>query len=147
LTQQLLQDFAASLVATGGPLDPAATWAGVATAIANMGLNTVMSNITEATGAMATRKSITAWNGPFISNTGSVYYEGPLMIWKPASSAEAQSLVAWFLADALTAGNLLYFQTIAPPITLPDELHQASLVLRMNVPSVGVYDLSVVFNG
>jgi hypothetical protein len=145
LTLAQLEAIGAALIATDGPFDPAAIWLGVGTAISPSGLNTALSDITQATGAMATRKSLTAWVGPFVDGQGLLVYNGPLMTFKPASSAEDQTLAVWFLADSLTTGNLLGYGMILPPVVLPDETKSWSIVMRLTIDSRGVWSTEVSF--
>lgn len=147
LTTATAEAIAAALVATDGVFDPAATWMGVGTAISPDGQNTVLADITQATGAMATRKTITAWSGPYQLEDGSIVYQSPLKTWAPASTSEAQTLVCWFLVDAATSGNLLAYGLIQPSVVLSGPLNSWSIVLRFLIDTAGNWSTEVTFNG
>lgn len=147
LTQTTLTTGLSDLVATGNAFDPAATFLGVATALTNNGLNTTMSNVTPATGAMSARTKMSPWTGPYLTIAGQAYLIGPEAVFSPASSAEAQTLAAWFLSSASVAGNLLGFGVINPPVNLPNSTRQWGIVMRLSLDSNGVWDVSVAFNG
>lgn len=136
-----------ALTATDAPLDPAATFLGVGTAITQSGLNTQLSDITQATGAMATRQAVTTWSNVFTLSNGTAYQNAPLKTFAPASASEAQTLTCWFIADALTAGNLIAFGLINPPIPLPDENSSWSIVLRVTLDPNAQWSAEITFDG
>jgi len=137
----------ADITATGGSLDPAAVFVGVGTAVNDQGLATLLSDITQATGALATRQEVTTWSSAYVLNDGRAVRDGPLMHFKPASSSEAQTLQVWFIADALTAGNLLAYGLIFPAVPLPDQFAVWSIVLRVTVDPAGQWSAEVTYNG
>lgn len=147
LTQAKLDAALGDLIATGATFDPAAVFLGVATAIEPGGLATLLSDLTQATGAMATRQAVTAWGDTMHLVDGSSAVEGPLMTFAPASSSESQTLVAWFLADALTAGNLIAYGLIDPAVPLPDQYNSWNIVLRLTLDPNGQWDASNSWNG
>lgn len=136
-----------ALTATDAPLDPAAVFMGVGTAITPSGLNTVLADITQATGAMAVRKPVTTWSDVFTLTNGTAYVSGPVMTFSPASSSEAQTLSVWFIADALTAGNLIAYGIISPSVPLADHSQSWSIVLRVTLDPSAQWSAEVTFNG
>src|SRR6201996_1924633 len=147
MTSGLLADYAASIVATDGPLDPAATWIGVFQSLSDNGLATVLSDLVMPTGSLATRLPLTSWAGPYQLGDGSIYYESPAKIFVPATSADFSNIGGWYLADALTAGELLYYSVIYPSIPLVTTMSALTILVRMSVPSIGTYDVSIDVDG
>jgi len=95
LTQAVLFDSLDALLATGGPFDPAALWIGVASAIVNNGLNTVLADITPGVGTLAARKPITAWGTTYLTKNGLAAADGPITTFSPTTSADADTIVGW----------------------------------------------------
>lgn len=143
----LRDDILTAITATDGPLDPAAVFLGVGTAVDNQGLQTLLADITQGTGALATRQAVTAWSAEYTLNDGRAVRDGPLMHFKPASSSEEQTLQVWYIADALTAGNLLAYGLIFPAVPLPDENAVWSIVLRVTLDPAGRWSAEVTYNG
>lgn len=147
ITQHALDGCLSDIIATGNQFDPAATWIGVATGINAQGLSTTMAMVSPASGQMSARVKLSPWNGPFHSLTGQSYDVGPNANFSPASSAEAQTLVAWFIADASVAGNLLGYGLILPNVVLADNTHQWNIVMKLALDSNGIWSLEMVGDG
>lgn len=146
-TDAVLQAILARAIAAAGPFDPAALFLGVATAITDLGVNTTMAQVTEATGAMLTRVAITPWGTPYKLASGSWVVDGPIAIFAPASAAEAQVLSHWFLASAAVAGTLKSFEALTPARTMSDENSQLNIIPRLTVDPTGNVAVSIVFDG
>lgn len=147
LTQAALDGVLSNIISTGNEFDPASTWLGVATGIVDNGLATTMANVSPASGAMSARVKMSPWGSVQHLISGLSAVDGPLASFTPASSAEAQSLVAWFLATASAGGNLIAYSLINPQVNLPDQYHSWMLVLRLTVDPSGTWDVSVAFDG
>lgn len=147
MTADTRDGLMADISATGATLDPAALWVGVGTAVDQQGLATVLADISQATGAMATRQAIAAWSTTYTLNDGRAVRDGPLLHFKPASSSEGQALAVWFLADALTAGNLVAYGVIFPTVNLPDQHSVWSIVPRITLDPLGRWSAEITYNG
>lgn len=147
ITNATQDAVAGDLVATGGAFDPVGCFIGVGTAIADKGSLTVLSDITQATGGLATRQEITTWSGPFTLRDGTVYYEGPRMIFHPTSGDAGSIIVVWFMATASTAGNLIGFGYITPPATLDNATDAWTFVMRLTVGTTAVGSDEIQANG
>lgn len=147
LIQGTLDGALADLIATGATFDPAAVFVGVGTAIVPAGLNTTLDAITQCTGAMATRKPITAWSDVMHLQNQCSAVEGPLMTFTPASAAEDQSVAVWYLADAATDGNLLAYGLVNPPVPLVDQFSSWNIVLRLCLDPTGTWSAEITWNG
>lgn len=147
LTQAQLDAALGNLIATGATFDPAALYLGVGTAIVQAGLQTQLSAITQATGAMATRQSIASWSSVYHLQNGCSAVDAPVKRFAPASSSEAQILACWFLASALTMGNLLAYGLITPNVSLTDASTEWAIVLRLCLDPRGQWSAEVTFNG
>jgi hypothetical protein len=128
-------------------MDPAAVWIGVGSSVVQHGVDTTLADITAGTGALATRKPITAWGTSYVLNDGRAAVDGPLMTWRPASAAEAQSIGVWYMADALTAGNLLAYGLVNPAVQLADETDQWALIMRLTLDPAAKWSAEISFNG
>lgn len=147
LTQRLLDGIMAGITETGNILDPAAVFVGLMTAVSDSGLNTVIGDITEPTGDPGVRIAITAWGTAYRLVNGCVVRDGPSMTWRPADNTEACTVIGWYMADAITAGNLLSFGLFPVPYFLPDENYSASVVARVTVDPSGQWDATTSWNG
>lgn len=147
LVRTVLRDILAAIIATDGPLDPAAVWLGVATAIVDNGDLTVMANVTPAPGDVGTRVPIVAWSAPYRMQDGRWVADGPLATFVPASSADACTLTYWYLASALTAGTLVAFGLLPPGMILQDETSMATVVARVTIDPDGRWDVTEAWNG
>lgn len=137
----------AKLIAATGPLDPAALFMGVFTAVVDHGLDTVIADLTVPTGAPGTRQAVTPWGAPYNLLTGAYVVDGPALVFRPASSAEACTVVGWYLSNAAVAGNLLRFGLLTEPVVLTDELDALTLIFRAIVDPAGQWDGLVEIDG
>lgn len=136
-----------ALIATDGALDPAATFIGIATAIVNNGVNTVMSDVTPAPEGLAEAVALATYGAPYTLDDGRRVVDAALKQFRPAAPDEACVVVGWYLADTETDGNLLAFDVLPEPIPLPDENKSMSVVVRITVDPAGRWDASVVIDG
>lgn len=146
-TDATLAAWLAKAIATGGPYDPAATFLGVATAIVDKGALTQQSDITEPTGAMATRLAVTSWGTPHKLNDGRWVVDAAPMTFQPADETEHAILVGFFLNSAATAGTLKCFNFFPSAIELIDHTRTLSIVMRLAIDPKGNYSAEVVYNG
>lgn len=138
----------ADLIATGGPWDPAATFLGVADSIDDRGLATAVADIHAPPTSLAVRQAVTTWSTPHVKSDGRAMVDSPSRRFSPASSADGTVIGAYYVADALTAGNLMFFKGIPGGIPLPDNTASMTIVLRLVVDPVnGTWEASIVFNG
>lgn len=147
LTDAVLEEILLAVTGAGGSLDPTATYLGVATAIVDAGQATDLADITEATGAMATRIAVTPWGTPYKMQDGRWCRDSPKFVFRPASAAESQTIVGHFLADASTAGNLLGFDQYVSPYPLPNEDRALSIIIRVVVDPDGRWGVTQTYNG
>lgn len=143
ITQAVLFDSLDALVATGGPFDPAALWLGVASVIVNNGLNTVLADITPGIGTLATRKAIATWGPTYLTKNGLASADAPALTFTPTTSADADTIVGWYLADALTAGNLVGFGLLPLPVTLNGPENILTIAMRLTQDPLGRWDATV----
>lgn len=136
-----------NMTETGNEFDPVTCFVGVGTAIVNKGTATLLVDITQATGALATRQEVTDWSDLYVLTDGRAVVNGPLMTFAPASSAQGQTINCWFIASLATLGTLKAFGLIQPAVTLPDEFSSWSIVLRITVDPNGEWSAEVTFNG
>jgi hypothetical protein len=147
LTDATLHAMLSALIAADGPLDPAGTWAGLATAVADAQDETLMADVTPAPGALATRLPITTWVGPYRMNDGRWVVDSPVKTWTPASEAEGVTLTHWYLADALVAGALVGFGMFSPNLVMVDNSSRANLVVRVTLDPLGRWSAEMAWNG
>ncbi len=146
-TLNLLEKLASSSIATGAVYDPASTYVGLYTAAVLNGLNTVMANLTEAAYTGYARKLASPWAGPYQLLSGGIFYQGSLLKFVGPSDATGQTVSGFFLADAATSGNLLYYVSFTTPIGLLTALDALDLVVRVNQDPLATFDVSIIANG
>jgi len=146
-TDAILMTMLENIIETGNAFDPAALFLGVATAIDDLGAETTMSDITEPTGAMATRVALTPWGSPYKLDDGRWVADAPLAAFSPADATEGTTLVGYFLNTAGAAGTLKGFDFFDAPINLIDEFSQVSIIFRLTIDPEGRWSQSIVFNG
>jgi hypothetical protein len=146
LTRLGADGILAEMIETGGTFDPAATWVGIGSALANNGVNTVTANITEDT-TNYPRQAITTWGTPYVLADGSAVVDSTIKIFVPPDNVHPTIVVVTGLFSALTAGNLLKFDAVYPPISLSTTLDHWNLVVRLRVDPAGQWDVSVSWNG
>lgn len=128
--------------------DPADVFVGVAEAIVDNGRNTVLADITPPAGAgVAARQAVTTWSDPYVRPNGQEVVDSPLLDFRPANATEATSVVGWYAADALVAGNLIAYGVFPASIPLPDEFASCPVIMRVVVDPNGTWDSTVVLNG
>lgn len=139
----------AALIAADGPWDPAAVFVGVFVSVTDLGIETEIGDLVVPTGAPGVRQPVTTWSDPSVKGDGRALVTGPVMEFRPASALQATTVAGWYVADALTAGNLLTFGMFPDgPVPLPDETSSVDVVLRLVVdPENGEWTSTIVFNG
>jgi hypothetical protein len=137
---------AGDIVATAAAFDPVETFIGLAQGITDIGLNANLTDIVPGTGNLAVRKEVTTWAGPFALADGSPYYESPLMTWIPASSADAQIIVGFYLATLITAGVLMGYGVFPAPIQVVDATTPINFVMRLVLDATGQWSAEIVFS-
>lgn len=145
-TDAVLQAWLARAIALGGPYDPAALFLGVATAAVDNGAATVQADITEATGAMATRIAVTPWGAPYKLADGRWVADGPVCNFSPLNETEAQVLNWWFLNGAAAAGVLKAFAAISPGKSMNDENSNLAVIPRLTIDPEGRFSAEVIFS-
>lgn len=122
------------IIATGGAMDPAATWVGIATALVDNGTATTMANVTEAVGGVATRVKITTWSAVYIRTGGVPIVDGPVCRFVASGGDTSQVIAYAFLASASTAGSLIGYAALPQTYTLAVGGAALSIVPRLTLP-------------
>ncbi len=143
----VLEAWLTQAIAAGKNYDPAAVFVGVASAITDNGAATVLADVTECTGALATRVGVVAWSAPYKLADGRWAVDGPICEFSPASSAEAQSVNGYFLASLAVAGTLKAFTVFGQAYYLPDETRVLHIVPRLTIDPLGRFGAEIVWNG
>lgn len=146
-TDAILLAWLQRAIAEDGPYDPATIFMGVYTAIADHGPATVLADLTQGTGALATRVAVASWSAPYKMVDGRWAVDGPPCRFSPASAAEAQTVVGWFVASLATLGVLKCFAAVVPPISLPNETWDMVVVFRLTIDPAGRFSAEIVWNG
>lgn len=136
-----------ALIAEDGAWDPAAVFVGIYTAVNNQGVNTVIGDITPPGGSTATRQAVTTWTAPTLLSNGSWAADSPPIEFRPATTGDATTLHGFYLATAVTAGALMFFGAVSPPVSLPGPDVAWNVVVRLIVDPSGKWDVSVMWNG
>lgn len=147
LTDAALEAILIALTDTAGYFDPATAFVGVGTEFTNNGSATVLANITQATGAMATRQPVGTWSTPSKMADGRWVTDGEMLTFRPASAAEGQTIVVAFIATLITAGALRAVLPLTTPVNLANEDKSWTLIPRITVDPEGRWSASIQFNG
>lgn len=134
----------ARLIATGGPFDPAALFAGAAASIAGDGVNTVIGDVTAPTGDAGDRLAV-VWGSPYVLNSGAAVVDSEPLVFRPGAG-ESVVITGAYMASALAAGSLKGFWQLSEPIGLTEALAW-TLVVRLTVSPSGLWDVSLSWNG
>jgi hypothetical protein len=146
LTQYALDLALTDLTETGRVFSPTDVWLGIATAITNNGLNTLITDITPAPGTLAPLQEVTTWGPVYAAKNGLDVVDGPIMRFSPTTSADAATIVGWYIMDAATAGNLLGFGFLPLAVTLNGPENILSIVLRLSLDPAGTWDVSMTWD-
>lgn len=146
-TAASMQAWLTTITDTGNLYDPADTYVGVATAVDDQGQATALADVTQATGASATRVLITAWSDPYPMEDGRWAVDGPIAQFQQGGGDDAQTITNWFLADAATLGVLKAWGTVDPPRTLLPDGAIFSIVVRLTIDPDGRFSQEVYWNG
>lgn len=148
LSEASLENMMAAWIAEGGPWEPTTLFFGVFTAIEDNGVNTVLGDITQATGAMATRIQGDAWGANAKLANGTLYRTlTPNLTFSPANSGEAQILTGWFVASLGVGGTLLGYGYFPEPIEMLDAFSDLEMVFRLTIDPAGKFSDEVVITG
>lgn len=147
LTDDVMEGILNAMIATDGEFDPAALFIGVASNVANPGGGMTIADVTPATGSLATRKASASWGTPYKLTDGRWVVDGPVVTFFPTTTADGQSISWAYLADALTAGNLLAAFPINPSVNLPGPTSHWNCILRLTVDPSGRWEANITFNG
>lgn len=142
-----LEAMLADLTAAAASFDPSAVYIGIYTAITPHGVNTVLTDLTTPPVADIPRVAVTTWGAAYRLSDGRVARDSPIATFVPGGGTTSVTVAGWYLADASTSGNLIAYQAIAAPVSLPSADYQWSLVLRLTVDPSGRWDASLSWNG
>jgi hypothetical protein len=146
-TDRLMQALLTEAIATAAILDPADTFVGlyISGPEPNPPLTVASFVLPDATDVPA--KAATAWTAPFKLNDGRWAIQANMLTWRLPDSDNAFTANGLYLADAITAGNILAWEAIAGGINFPDALHELSLVVRLTIDPLGRWGANVLING
>jgi len=144
LTLTQMDAMLAALIDTGGPFDPAAVFTGIATDINDQGVNTALSDLTTPDATDFPRKVITAWSAAYSLPDGRRAIDGPLHHFIGVGGDDQPVVSVYYLADALTAGNLLAWDRIIPSKTLASASDVLDMVVRLTIDPAGKWDATVI---
>lgn len=146
-TDAVLEAIINALIDTGGPYDPATLFLGLFSAVTDNGPQTVLADVTQATGAVATRVALTPWGAPYKLNDGRWVVDAPPAAFSPANAGEGQVVTGYFIASLAVAGVLKAWDLFDAPVNLVDEFSQVTVIFRLTVDPDGRWSESIVFNG
>jgi len=146
LTDRLLEGILSAAIDTGGPLDPADTYVGLYTAGPTTTPPATVADFTLPDATDAPAKLITAWTAPYKLVDGRWAVQGNLLTWRLPDADNPFTAVGHYLADALTAGNVLAYKPIAPGVNLPDATRSLSVVVRVTLDPNGQWDSTILID-
>lgn len=146
-TGAILKAWLQRVIATGGPYDPAALFAGVYQSITEHGEDTVLADLVEGTGDVATRVALTPWGSVYKLDDGRWAVDAIPATFVPNDSTEAQIVRGSFLATAGTAGTLKAWDDLPTPANLADENSHVTIVWRLTIDPDGRFAANIVWDG
>lgn len=146
-TDALLEGMLADTVAAGKTLDPAGVFVGlyIAGPTPSPPVDVTAFTLPDATDAPAV--AVTTWSDPYLLLDGRWAIQSPSIVFRLPDDTNAFTATGWYLADALTAGNVLGWEPIPGGVGLPDEFHEVTLVVRIALDKAGNWSASVVIDG
>ncbi len=117
--RKLLHDTLNAVRAAMGTLDPATKFIGLYTAITGPAdHNRVLADLTEATYTGYARQAIGSWTDAYDSTTGLILITADNKHFTPSDAVAPNTIIGWFVADAVTGGALLAIEPLASPVPL-----------------------------
>lgn len=136
-----------NVTAALGRFDPAAVFVGLYQGIAaGISRERLLADLTEATYTGYARQAVGAWSGAYVSPSGLILVDGPALFFSPADAVTPNTILGWFMADALVAGNLLAIEQLDNPVPLPNALTQLTIVARFGMQHSVTYGEGVEVN-
>lgn len=147
VTPRLAKAILNNAVATGGALDPADTFLGlyISGPTVDPPIDTGDFTLPDATDAPA--KLVNAFTTPVLLDDGRWCVQGDALTWRLPDADNAFVAAGWYVADALTGGNILAYQPFNSPISLPNADRSITIVFRPAIDPADSWEASVVIDG
>lgn len=142
-TNTLVLGVFAAATAAGKVLDPADVFAGLYIDGPTPSPPVTVDDFTLPDATDVPAKAVTAWTDPFELIDGRWCIQSNLLTWRLPDADNAFAAGGFYLADALTGGNVLTWVAFGTPINFPDENSEYSLVVRLVLDPTGEWDASV----
>lgn len=144
LVRDAIDAMLASLIASGGPFDPADLGLGVGSAISVTGLSATLGDITPVTGAAGAVVPI-VWGEPYLLNDGSAVVDSAAVEFRPTGS-EIGTVAVVYLVTLAGSGDLKSYMLESPSVQISAS-HPYSVVVRLVVDPRGRWSVSFSWNG
>lgn len=146
-SRRLIDLMLANVIATGKALDPAAVFVGLFTGTVPTPAPTLASDFTLPNATDMPAQAVGTWGGVRYLADGRSIVDGPALVFALPDDDNSFTASGYYLADALTGGNVLAYETFDDPIPLPDEHHSVQIIPRLGLDLAGNYNASVVIEG
>lgn len=146
-TRRLVNGILAGAIETGNILDPATVFFGLFLAGPVPDPPGTVADFTLPNATAYPAVAITTWGAVQYLADGSSAVSSPPMTNVPANAAGAITPTGWYLATAVTGGNVLMWGLFPTPIPMADEHHPLTCIVRVALPLAGSYEATVAING
>lgn len=146
-TRRLVNLELDALVATDGPLDPAATFIVPYIAKLSAGEPVTAADFTLPDATDCPAQALTSWGAVQVLGDGRSCRQAAAKTFRLPDADNAFSAAGWALMDAATAGNVLGYRALSTPVNLADETKPLTVVVRVAKGLDQGAEASVEING
>jgi hypothetical protein len=135
------------ITAAAAELDPAAVFVGIASAIVDNGVDTVLADVTQPAAASYPKTAVTTWSTLSDLVDGSPVRDSPIKTFRPPDNTHPTTVSYVILTTLAVAGDLIAFFPVNPSVNLAVTTDSFSVVVRVMLDATGRWDASVKWNG
>lgn len=147
ITRAFQDSALADLVATGGTLDPVAVFLGLYIAPPVDGTPIIATDFTLPDPTDMPAQAVTTWGAVQYLVDGRSARQAAAKTFRLPDADNAFTAVGWYLADALTGGNVLQWGTLTESVQMNDANSAVTVLFRVTADPAGRWDALVSVNG
>jgi hypothetical protein len=133
-TRVFQDDTLALVIGTGGPLDPATTYAGlyIAGPTATPPVTTLDFTLPNAVGTPA--QKITTWSAIHYLADGRSAADSPALCFSTDKAENGYMAIGWYMASKVTGGDVLDYGLLDAPVNIVDQHSTVTIIIRECCP-------------
>lgn len=147
VTFRLMDGALSGICETGNILDPAAAYVGLYITGPTTTPPATVADFTLPDATDVPAQVLTSWSATQHLTDGRSAKATPAKTFVLPDSTNAFSAGGYYLADAITAGNILGWEAFPSPIPMPDQFHPVTLIVRFTVDPAGNWSATIVIDG